>query len=301
MVTLIAAPSSLGLRPPMPGKVPGAWRAPDVLLDAGLRRRLNPVRLVRVPAPAYDFDKQPGTRIRNGIGIREHAVRLAGAVDEAITDGGFAVVVGGDCSILLGCLAGARQAGRRCGLVHVDGHNDFAHPGNYDAGSTLGAVAGMDLALATGRGELLLTHWPGIGTPLVPDEDVVQIGDREEDVLSDTAIVRFDAAELQQAGVTDIGRRVVTWLGERGLERVWLHVDLDVLDETVLPAVDTPGRPGLSFAQLADLVATLVASGRVLGTDVTIYDPELDPDGRYAPAIVDCIASGLAPWGAIRT
>lgn len=64
----------------------------------------------------------------------------------------FTLVIGGDCSILLGALAGARQAGP-LSLIHIDGHSDFRHPGNYDPEQTLGTVAGMDLALATGRGE----------------------------------------------------------------------------------------------------------------------------------------------------
>jgi arginase len=98
--------------------------------------------------------------------------------------------------------------------------------------------------------------------------------------------------------VAEVSDRVVEHLQRRGLDRVWLHVDLDVLDQGVLPAVDSPGSPGLDFAQLADLLARLVGTGRVIGLDVTIYDPELDPKGEYLPAIVDCLASGLAEGSA---
>ncbi|XIE81544.1 hypothetical protein AB6O49_34120 [Streptomyces sp. SBR177] len=56
-----------------------------------------------------------------------------------------------------------------------------------------------------------------------------------------------------------------------------------------------PGRPGLDFDQLAELLATLLGTGRVAGLDVAIYDPELDPDGRYAAALVDVLATALAP------
>jgi arginase len=66
-----------------------------------------------------------------------------------------------------------------------------------------------------------------------------------------------------------------------GLDRVWLYADLDVLDQVVMPAVDSPGSPGLDFAQLAELLSRLL--GRVIGLDVTIYDPELDPAGEYLP------------------
>ena len=62
--------------------------------------------------------------------------------------------------------------------MHVDGHSDFFHSLAADASGRLGAVAGMDLALATGRGEPLLTQWPGIAGPLVADRDAIQLGER---------------------------------------------------------------------------------------------------------------------------
>src|SRR5262249_973184 len=70
LVELVAAPSNLGLRPPSPGREPGVWRAPQALLSHGLGGRLNPARITELPRPRYEFDAQPGTRIRNGIAIR---------------------------------------------------------------------------------------------------------------------------------------------------------------------------------------------------------------------------------------
>jgi arginase len=291
-IELISAPWSLGLRPPSPGAEPGTWRAPSALRAAGLDARLGPARIVELPRPPYSFEAQEGTRIRNGVTIREHTLPLADAVQAALRTARFPVVVGGDCSVLLGCLVGARREGR-CGLVHLDGHSDFFHPANYDASSSLGAAAGMDLALATGHGEPLLTDWPGVGSPLVPDEDAIQLGDRNPDT-TDGRITRVPVKEVLRAGVAAASARVDEWLGRRDLERVWLHVDVDVLDRSVMPAVDTPGRPGLDFAQLTELVSRLVLTGRIVGLDLTIYDPERDPEGRYAPAIVDCLAEGLA-------
>jgi arginase len=206
---------------------------------------------------------------------------------------------------LLGCLLGARRVGR-CGLVHVDGHRDFFHPGNYDTASRLGSAAGMDLALATGRGETLLTRWPTIGLPLVRDEDVIQMGDREAEgppgemgagFLMDSSIAQVTVQEILRAGIGVASERAVAHLDRRDLERVWVHLDLDVLDQAIMPAVDSPGSPGLNFEQLTDLLSRLVASGRVIGVNVTIYDPELDPDGRYVPGIVECLGAGLKALG----
>ena len=297
---LIAAPSNLGLRPPSPGHEPGTWRAPATMISAGLATRLAPDRLVELARPPYDFEEQPGTRIRNGLTIREHAFELADAVEGALSSGRFPLVIGGDCSLLLGSLVGARRGGR-CGLVHVDGHNDFFHPGNYDTESRLGSAAGMDLALATGRGEPVLTEWPDVGRPLVSDEDTIQVGDREAEAADeectgtlDPSIAQFTVQEILRRGVTEVSDRIVEWLDRRGLDRFWLHADLDVLDQTVMPAVDSPGSPGLDFGQVAELLSRLLGTGRVIGLDVTIYDPELDPAGDYAPGIVDCLVMALA-------
>jgi arginase len=211
------------------------------------------------------------------------------------------VVVGGDCSVLLGALLGSRLAGGR-GLVHVDGHSDFTQAKSYATPQTLGAVAGMDLAIASGRGEPLLTEWPEIGTPLAQDDDIVQVGERGAseprflqyygDILT-TNIARITAQQALADGIDAAARRAIARLEERKLEKAWLHVDLDVLDQSVMAAVDSPGSPGFDYAQLAALVGALCASGRIAGANFAIYDPERDPDHQHARALVGCIADGI--------
>jgi arginase len=131
----------------------------------------------------------------------------------------------------------------------------------------------------------------------VTDDDVIQIGDRDPAETGygppDPPMAGLTVQDVLRAGIAKAANRVIGHLRHRGLDRVWLHVDLDVLDQTVLPAVDTPGSPGLTFGQLGQLLGRLIGSGRVVGLDVTIYDPELDPAGEYAPQIVDCLASAL--------
>jgi arginase len=297
LIEIIAAPTNLGLRIQPRGRDPGTWRAPDVLLAAGMRDALHAVAVAEVPRPPYAVDAQPATRIRNGTTMRAHALELAQEVRATLARSHFPVVLGGDCSILLGCLLGARSAGR-CGLLHVDGHTDFFHPGNYDTAKALGSAAGMDLALVTGRGELLLTHWPEVGSPLVWDEDVFQIGDREAEVAGHgqlpPSIARLTVQEVLRRGTHQAVKQASAHFRGRGLTRSWLHIDLDVLDRTVMPAVDSPGSPGLQFDQLDDLISGLVSAAGVVGLDVAIYDPALDRRGKYAAPIVQALAAGLA-------
>lgn len=295
-ISLVLAPSNLGLRP-VGRNQPGTWRAPQTLLDAGLADALGATEVVRLERPDYAFGAQPSTRIRNGLSIRTFSLHLATRVRAILQQGGFPVVIGGDCSILLGGLYGSRLAGGR-GLVHVDGHSDFNHSANDHNSTRLGTAAGMDLALASGRGEALLTSWPEIGSPLASDADIVQLGEREstdpdQDHLPDTAIMQLTAQSMLTIGVQEAARRTIEKLQARGLDKVWLHVDLDVLDQTVMPAVDSPGSPGLNYAQLAELVGELCASGCIAGVNFAIYDPDRDPTARYAHPLVHCIADGI--------
>jgi arginase len=297
--SLVLAPSNLGLRPES-GRQPGTWQAPRVLMEAGLREALLAHEVLRLPRPIYEFEAQPRTRIRNGRTIRAFSFALADKVKDILGAGRFPVVIGGDCSVLLGSLYGLRLAGGR-GLVHVDGHSDFIQEKSYATPETLGAAAGMDLALASGRGEPILTDWPDVGA-LAADADIVQVGERGRDNawfrqyygdLLATEITQITAQRLIAAGAEAAAAQVLARLEARGLGRAWLHVDLDVLDESVMPAVDSPGKPGFSYEQLSGLVRALVSSGRIAGANFAIYDPERDPGHRHAPELVRCIAAGI--------
>ena len=300
-IAIVLAPSNLGLRPNEDGTQPGTWRAPQVLIDAGLQKALNATEVIALDRPKYEFEAQAGTRIRNGNTIRAFTLQLSEKVNTILKKNQFPVVIGGDCSILLGGLYASRLAGGR-GLIHIDGHSDFSHPGNYDTASRLGSVAGMDLALASGRGEDLLTDWPKIGKPLASDADIIQIGERNAespnyknyygDILR-TEIKMFKIQSILEDGISATAQKAIARLQERGLNKVWTHVDLDVLDEAVMPAVDSPGSPGLNYAQLSELIAALCNSGRIVGINFGIYDPERDPDKKYAGPLVQCIANGL--------
>ena len=148
---VIEAPSNLGLTPN------GVERLGDVLLANGLAERIGASRAGRVePLPFSGLrDPQAGGTL-NADGIAAWSPRLADAVGAAIDDGSFPVVLGGDCSILLGSALALRRRGRY-GLLFVDGHADFFQP----EAEPKGEAASMDLALATGHGPEKLTNIEG--------------------------------------------------------------------------------------------------------------------------------------------
>ncbi|WP_292670361.1 arginase family protein [Mesorhizobium sp.] len=299
-ICLVRAPSNLGLRPLLPGHIPGTWRAPQALTEAGLIETLSPLKVVDLDRPAYSTEPQPGTRLRNGNAIRSFNLGLAEVVAGALGRGEFPLVVGGDCAVLLGALAAARRSGPLA-LVHVDGHSDFRHPGNYDINASLGSAAGMDLALATGRGEPLLTDWPDIASPLVADEQVIQIGERENrnpdfawPDINSAAMTLIDIFAVRELGAAKVLEKTWTALARSGWP-YWVHFDVDALDQTVMPAVDSPGSPGIDPDDLVVILAALVADPRCAGMDMTIFDPDLDPTGELAVLLVSLLGRIFAP------
>jgi len=180
-VVVLDAPSNLGLRPPAPGTVPGCAKLPGALRDCGVVQRLGAQDAGCLTPPRYDRgDWQPGDGVFHASAIADYSQRLAGRLTDLFERDRLPVVLGGDCSILLGVALALRRRGRY-GLAFLDGHSDFRHPGNSE---DVGAAAGEDLALVTGRGQADLTDIEDL-RPYVRDQDVVVVGMREDDAARD--------------------------------------------------------------------------------------------------------------------
>jgi arginase len=297
VIAVLDAPSVLGLRPPAPGRVPGARRLPEALRGNRLVERLQAADAGRVDPPPYSPQRDPATGVRNGATLPGYSIALADRLVELLRDGAFPLVLGGDCSILLGAMLALRRLGRY-GLVSIDGGLDFRHPGNAHLVGPVGSVAGEDLAVVTGRGARQLADLEG-RRPLVAEADVVAVGHRELGPIADevlaTPMTLFDVAELRRLGPAEAAGRAVATLAGRGVEGFWVHVDTDVLDPEVMPAVDAPEPGGLTHSELVALLGTLATSELAVGLQLTIFDPDLDPDGRLAAALTDTMVAGLRP------
>jgi arginase len=297
-IAVLDAPSNLGLRPPTVTSVPGCAKAPGALRDQDLLARLGARDAGCLTPPRFDpGDWRPGDGVCHAESIAWYSRQLADRIGALIDGGEFPLVLGGDCSILLGSALAMRRMAVRdelpYGVIYVDGHSDFRHPGNA---SYVGAAAGEDLALATGRGQPDLTDMEGL-RPYIRDEHVVLLGIRADDDY------RLD---LQAAGVAyravpqlrgEGAGRTAQWARDQLVDCVgfWVHVDVDVLDPAVMPAVDSPDEGGIAYAELEMLIAGLVNTPDCLGLEVTVFDPDYDPGGVYAREVVESIVTGLDP------
>jgi len=286
---IIEAPSPLGLWPS------GVERTPEVLLQIGLARALDARRDQRVEPPDYDPVRESTTAMLNPHGLAEYSPRLADAIGRVVDGGEFPVVVGGDCSILLGCTLALRRRGRY-GLLFLDGHADFYAPHQ----SLTGEAADMDLALVSGRGPDLVVNLEG-RKPYVRDDDIVVFAHRDaalahkygsQDVRS-TGMTVMDLGEVRKAGAKAAAATAVQRLGAVDSKGFWIHLDVDVLDDAVMPAVDYRMTDGLDFDELAAVLRAAVASGRAVGINITIFNPNLDPNRSVARNLVGCLRRGL--------
>ncbi|MEU6755269.1 arginase family protein [Streptomyces sp. NPDC005409] len=296
-LVLLDAPSNLGLRPPAPGTVPGVYKLAGALREQGLLARLGAREGGVVVPPRYDRgDWKEGDGVFHADAIAAYTVTLADRIERHLRAGEFPVVLGGDCSIQLGAALAMRRLGRY-GLAAIDGSADFRHPGNEAVNGPVGAAGGEELALSTGRGQPELADLEGL-SPYLRDEDVrlfgVRDGDPDLPELRAAGIFTATVGGIRDRGAGPVARLALDGLHPPATAGFWVHLDADVLDPSVMPAVDSPDPGGLVPDELAELLAVLVSSPRCVGINVTIYDPDLDPDGRAGALLSDLVAGAFA-------
>ena len=281
----------LGVPTNSSGKTDGVARGPMALREAGLVEAVGRHAEVRDhgdvtlpdPSPARDVD----SHVIDPDGLGALVARVRDAVAPILDEGHLTLVIGGDCPLLLGCIAAA-SARDGVGLLFVDGHEDAYLP----AQSSTGEAADMELAFALGMANASWSTELATVLPLVVPADVRILGPR-------------DAELLRAEGVPSLGDRVSLVDGDHLASdptRItaaacaalpdpwWFHLDLDVLSTESLPAVDYPQSGGLEWDELED-VATTALSAHPRGWDVTIYNPDLDPERIHARRIVRFIGS----------
>ena len=297
-ISIISAPSNLGLIPQADGRLSGVTKLPEALIDAGLLEKLKAEYRGEIPVPVYNRQRDEENYILNPHSIREFSLKLAKEVESVIRDGKFPLVLGGDCSILLGNMLALKRLGHY-GLFFLDEHSDFYQPAPHLTDS---GVAGMDLAFATGRGDDVLSDLDG-EKPLVRDEDVVVFGFRDMDEaerlrmlsLSETKFTTFNLDEIRLQGIEKSVGEGLRKLRGNNLDGFWIHIDADVLSDEIMPAVDSRQPNGLSFEELSQILRLLLSTGDAAGMHVGIFDPEMDEIGSIAARFADTIAKG---WNA---
>lgn len=282
----------LGVPTNSSGTIDGVARAPAALRRAGLVERLERVASL-LDLGDIVVERPSPTRAASGIVDAENlaaTLSLVRSATMAARHGGhWPLLVGGDCPILMGAIAGCADATSSVpGLLFVDGHEDAWPP----KASTTGEAADMELGLLLGRSIDDLEPKLRAQIPRLAPAGLVVLGARDRAEIEAAGVpslegtVEFHDDLAVRSDPGRVAREAVRRLNATGADW-WLHVDLDVLSSEALPAVDYVQDGGLSWSELSALTKAAVGAGGCVGATVTIYNPDLDPDGRHAQAIVD--------------
>jgi arginase len=179
----------------------------------------------------------------------------------------------------------------------LDAHDDFSPARELAKYRGFLAAAGLDLGVVTGRAPGGLNDLRGL-RPYVREDDVVLFGQSPDpddteffdtQAIEATTIHRMTVARIRELGPEPAARLALERLAARPLDGFWIHVDADVLDQKLMPAVDSPNPDGLDFEQLGDALGILLSDPKAVGMDLTIYDPELDPEGTHGDRLADTL------------
>ena len=262
-----------------PGAVPSDW---DLLVSPW--HLAEQIPRFPVPAGALVLADPPDFAAGELDGLTSRYQKVRDAVAQADRP----LLLAGDCLTALGLVAGLQRRARDLSVIWLDAHGDF----NTPAISTSGYLAGMSLAMLTGRAPEPLCA--PLGLRPVADDRAVLIDARDLDPAERDALeasrVRRLAADPQAV------RRALTELRPRD---VYLHVDVDIIDGGDLPGLRWGTSPGPSFSVVEECLAQIVVAAPPIATCIACpWTPDRigDESARRAIARLAAIIGADLPW-----
>jgi arginase len=290
-VALIGVPSSAG------SHGPGAERAPAALRAAGLVARLEAAGFEvtdhgDTPTFLYQPDEEH-PRARNTAAVVQAMSALRAKVEIAVKSGALLLILGGDCAITPGTVAGVRRYYREVGVFWMDRDADL----NTPTTSPSGCVHGMTVAHLTGRGAAEIVRFsadmPMVREPNLALYGLERLDPPEEQFLAGSTLRAYDAADILRRGPATTAREAIERIHAPHTPFL-LHYDVDVVSSPDFTACGFPAEGSLNAAHVRDALAVVAASPRLLAIEVCEYFPERDADGSAARFLVDLFAEALA-------
>jgi len=273
--------------------------APDALRAAGLAGRLARAGLTatdagNLPGAVFAADRA-NPAARNIAAVASVAARVADAVDAAAGDGKLPLVLGGDCTITIGAVAGLRRRHPDAGLIYLDGDTDLGVPG--DGGS--GILDSMGISHMLGSGASELTHLVGMAPLLAPARlailgaDPHETPDAGRDFLASAGVHLQEAPALIADPAGAAMRAVTAVTAASG--RYLVHFDIDVVDSGDLPLGNFPHYgSGVSLDAALAALRVLCSNPAFAGLVLTEVNPTHDPAGAELDRLVTGLAGALA-------
>jgi arginase len=272
----------------------GTEQMPAALRAAGLVNRLNIPDHGDLNLRLVGSTRDPFSGLVSWPSVDTTTRQIRSAVRDLVSAGERPLLLGGCCALLPGAVAGLRDVVGTAGVVNVDGHIDL-----YDATtSPTGEAADVPIAalLDLGVPAMNASLHP---TPVVSPQHVALVGHRDSaeavalgsTTPPDAGITgSWDVMHVRQGAAT-VARQVLNHISPTSF---WVHLDLDVLDQSVFPATDYLMPNGLTWTELTTLLRPLVRGQGFAGMSVACLNPDKDPGGACAVAAVDALVTVLS-------
>jgi len=293
---LIGVPSSAGAHGPGQEKAPSALRQAGLLgalREAGLEvEDLGDLPVVRFAPDRVERRRQSQSQ------VVKVARQVAEAVARAVERELIPIVLGGDCTITLGVVAGLLRHQPDLGLIYFDGDADLTTPETTHSG----IFDSMGVAHLIGQGDPDLAH-VGPRFPLLPQDRIVLFGFHPYEIEPDESRV-LEASAMTKYPVTSMDDRPVELAAqararlEERARAVAVHFDVDVMDSAEIPLADWPHYDALSFGDAMRCLSVFVGSPKLAALVVTEINPDNDPDGLLVRQFIDAFAGALRPVAA---
>jgi arginase len=290
-VTIVGAPTSAG------AYAPGQEEGPRAMRDAGLLDSLaaGGVEVADVgDVEAFRWAPDPrNPRAANLAAVVDRARQVAALV-AAVREDGAVLVLGGDCTIELGTVAGLRDRVGRLGLVYLDLHADLNVPSSVVDGALdwMGVAHLLDVDGAE-------SELAGIGSsrPLLDDDQLVFLGIKpgtefEQATISrrDLPVVDIDALAADPEGAAGQALGAL-----EGCDAVAVHFDVDLVHFLDAPLAENTDREGVTLEAAATALRRLTADARFRALTVTEFNPlHGAADGSTTRRLVEVLARALS-------
>jgi arginase len=268
--------------------------APAALRAAGMIDRLRSVGYevadLGDDPPQISKSDTESPRARNLPGVLKSIEALKPRVEQAVKSGALPLILGGDCSIALGTVAGAHRYFRNISMIYMDADADL----NTPATTPSGCLDGMVVSHLTGRGAPeLVRFWSEPFLVREPDLalfGVSRLDPPEEALLVNSPLRRYLAADVKRMGISAAAKTALERIRGNGNEFI-LHFDVDVISD--FAATNYPSSNGLSFADVREALLVFAQQKNLAAIELTAYNPTKDVDGSAAKKLVDLLAEVL--------